>query len=217
MLAGRRSQRSSTKNKSKTICIGGAACALLIWRKPTWIGRKPTKWVIGTEPVGIGTRIIAAIRSFRGTGSSIAHSVGGFIHRLTWASRRFSSSATSTMILMTSVTTIGTTLATGTTIGTTFAIGGTLVIGSIMKLTTTNTWITASTTGLRIPATAASPVSTAVVAEDSMEAKASTADTAASTEEAALAPRTEWEAALAPRTEWEAAAFMVEAAVTAEH
>src|SRR6266404_818029 len=158
MLAGRRSQRSSTKNKSKTICIGGAACALLIWRKPTWIGRKSTKWVIGTEPVGIGTRIIAAIRSFRGTGSSIAHSVGGFIHRLTWASRRFSSSATSTMILMTYVTTIG----------------GTLVIGSIMKLTTTNTWITASTTGLRIPATAASPVSTAVVAEDSMEAKAPT-------------------------------------------
>src|SRR6266481_8964331 len=146
MLAGRRSQRSSTRNKSRTICIGGAACALLIWRKPTWIGRKSTKWVIGTEPVGIGTRIIAAIRSFRGTGSSIAHSVGGFIHRLTWASRRFSSSATSTMILMTSVTfAIGTTLATGTTIGTTFAIGDTLAIGSIMKLTTTNTSITAST------------------------------------------------------------------------
>src|SRR5260370_10288633 len=151
MLAGRRSQRSSTRNKSRTICIGGAACALLIWRKPTWIGRKSTRWVIGTEPVGIGTRIIAAIRSFRGRGSSIAHSVGGFIHRLTWASRRFSSSATSTMILMTSVTTIGTTLAAGTTIGTTFAIGGplvigsTLVIGSIMKLTTTNTWITPST------------------------------------------------------------------------
>jgi hypothetical protein len=40
-----------------------------------------------------------------------------------------------------------------------------------------------------------------------MEAEASRADTAASTEEAALAPR----------TEWEAEAFMVEAAVTAEH
>src|SRR5258708_22963837 len=191
MLAGRRSRRSSTRNKSRTICMGGAACALIIWRKGTWIGRKSTKWVVGTETVGIGTRIIAAIRSFRGTGSSIAHSVGGFIHRLTWASRRFSSSATSTMILMTSVTTIGTTLAAGTTIGTTFAIGGTLVIGSIMKLTTTNTWITASTTGLRIPATAASPVSTAAVAEESMEAEASTAGTAASTEEAALAPRAE--------------------------
>jgi len=40
-----------------------------------------------------------------------------------------------------------------------------------------------------------------------MEAKAPTEGIVASTEEAALAPR----------TEWEAEAFMVEAAVTAEH
>src|SRR5258708_30398437 len=152
MLAGRRSRRSSTKNKSRTICIGGAVCALLIWRKPTWIGRKCTKWVIGREVVGIGTCIIAVIRSFRGTESSIAHSVGVFILRSTWALRRFYSSATSTMILietfvMATGTTIGTALAIGGTvigstlaigamvIGSTLAIGGALVMGSIMKLT----------------------------------------------------------------------------------
>src|SRR6266481_601754 len=135
MLAGRRSQRSSTKNKSRTICIGGAACALLIWLKPTWIGRKSiNKWIIGTETVGIGIRITTAIRSSRATEYSTAHSVGVSIHRLRWALRRFSSSATSTIIL------IATSIA--------------LAIESVMKLTTTITSITASTTGLAIPNTA---------------------------------------------------------------
>src|SRR6266576_2702117 len=125
------------------ICISGAACALLIWRKPTSIGRKTTKWVIRTTPVGIGIRITALIRSFQEMESSTAHSVGVFIHRLTWASRPFSSSVTSTTILIeTSVlaigTTIGTTLPTGGTV-----IGSTLVMGSIMKLITTITSITA--------------------------------------------------------------------------
>src|SRR5260370_7736953 len=114
-----------TKNKSRTICIGGAACALLIWRKPTSTGRKTTKWVVGTEPVGIGTRIMALIRSFQGTESSTAHSVGVSIHRLTWALRRFSSSATmiliETFITFAIGTTIGTTPIGGTTVGPTLA------------------------------------------------------------------------------------------------
>jgi hypothetical protein len=86
-------------------------------------------------------------------------------------------------------------------IGATLAIGGTLVAGSIRKLTTTTTSITAPTTDLGIPSTAASPV---VVPGDSMEAKASTEDLVveAFMEEAALPARTEWEA------------FRVEAAVT---
>jgi hypothetical protein len=91
---------------------------------------------------------------------------------------------------------IGITMAIGGTV-----IGGTFATGGIMKVTTTTTSITASTAGLGIPPTAASPV---VV-------------TGASTVEAA---RTEWEAAAsmveAVRTEWEAAALMGEAAVTAK-
>src|SRR5260370_14552642 len=156
-----------TKNKSRTVCIGGAAGALLMWRKPTSTGRKTTKWVVGTEPVGIGTRIMALIRSFQGTESSTAHSVGVSIHRLTWALRRFSSSATMILIETFITFAIGTTIGTtaigstvtgGTVIGTTLAIGGTVVMGSIMKLTTTIASITAPITGLAIPATAASTV-----------------------------------------------------------
>jgi hypothetical protein len=146
------------------------------------------------------------IRSFQGMEYFIAHSVGVSIHRLTWASPRFSSSATMILIETFITFAIGTTVTGGTVIGSTLAIGGTVVMGSIMKLTTTITSITAPTTGLAIPATAASPVSTAVVSGDSMEAKDSTEDIVAkaSMEEAALVARTEWEAVMV-------------AAVTTEH
>jgi hypothetical protein len=87
------------------------------------------------------------IRSFQGTEFSTALSVGVFIHLLTWASRRFSSSATSTMILIETSVILA--------IGTTLQIGGT-VVGSI-KGTTTIRSITASITDLAIPPTAASP------------------------------------------------------------
>src|SRR5258706_12195255 len=130
MLARRWSQRSSTKNKSRTICIGGAACALRIWRKPTSIERKTTKWVV-TELVGIGIHIMALTRIFQETESSTAHSVGVSIHRLTWASRRFSSSATTiligTFVTVAIGTTVGSTVIEGTVIGSALAIGGTAI------------------------------------------------------------------------------------------
>jgi hypothetical protein len=79
------------------------------------------------------------------------------------------------------------TLAIGTT-----ATGSTFVAGNIRKLTTTITSITASTTDLGIPGTAASSVSTPVVLADSMAVKAPME-----------------EAALPARMEREAEAFMV--------
>src|SRR5258706_10319688 len=207
---GRSSRRNSIR-ASKAICIGGAACALLIWRKPTWIGRKTTNRAIGTEPVGIGTRIMALTPSFQGMESSTAHSVGVFIHRLTWALRRFSSSATATMLLIETFVTLtvgstvtGSALAIGgTVIGNTLPTGGMVVMVSIMKLTTTTTSIMASTTDLAIPTTSAfSPFSTPACSwrrastADSMKAKDSMEDILAkdSMEEAALSARQQWEA-----------------------
>src|ERR1700756_1326205 len=67
------------------ICTAGAACALPTWRKPMWIGRKPMKWAIGTEPVGIGIRTTAVTRSFPRMESSTAHLAGASIRRSTWA------------------------------------------------------------------------------------------------------------------------------------
>src|SRR5712675_3246694 len=176
MPAGRQSQKSSTK-KPKTICIAGAACALLTWRRPTWIAPKSIKWVIGTEPVGIVIRIIALIRSFRVMESSIARLVGVSFHRLTWASRRLFSSATSITILTTFVTfAMGTTLPTGDTL----AIGAGLVMqgtlpGTIMKATTTTMSTMASTLDPGVPFTADSPAVHKWPTGDSMEAKDSAA------------------------------------------
>src|SRR5260370_1798717 len=189
--------------KSGTICIAGAAFALLIWRKPTSIRRKTTKWVV-TAAVGIGIRIMALARSFEGKESFTAHSVGAFIRRMTWAWRRFSSSATTTMILIetfvtfamgttviastlptgaTMVAMAGTTLATEgtmvTTVGITLLTEATAVTRSITNLTTTITSITAPIAGLAIPSTAALTVLVQwrrAATWDSMEAKASTAD-----------------------------------------
>src|SRR6266853_1540836 len=186
MPAGRQSQKSSTK-KPKTICIAGAACALLTWRKPTWIAPRSTKWAIGTEPAGIGIRIMVLIRSFPGMESSIARLVGVSFHRLTWASRRLGSSATSTTILTTFVTfTMGTTLPAGDTLatGAGLVMQGTLP-RSIMKLTTTIMSTTASTLDPGILFIADSPAvhkwrtgdtreandSTALVEQDSMGAE----------------------------------------------
>src|SRR6267154_2464981 len=176
MPAGRQSQRSSTK-KPKTICIAGAACALLTWRRPTWIAPRSTKWAIGTEPVGIGIRIMALIRLFRGMESSIARLVGVSFHRLTWVSRRLCSSATSITILTTFVTfAMGITLPTGDTL----AIGAGLVMqgtlrGSIMKVTTTIMSTMASTVDPGIPFTADSPAAHKWHTGDFMEAKDSAA------------------------------------------
>ena len=147
------------------------------------------------ERVGIGTRIMTAIRLSREAEYFTVRSAGVFIHRLKWGLHRSCSSGTSTMILMISVTfAMGIILV----IGTTLAIEAVLVKGSIMRLTTTITSTTVSTTGLAIPATAASVVF--------MEPKAS-ADSKASVEGEALVAL----------TQWGAKAFMVEQAVTAEH
>src|SRR5712675_974570 len=159
------------------ICTAGAACALLTWRRPTWIAPRSIKWAIGTEPVWIGIRSMALIRSFRGMESSIARLVGVSFHRLTWASRRLFSSATSITILTIFVTfAMGTTLPTGVTL----AIGAGLVMqgtlpGSIMKVTTTTMSTMASTLDPGVPFTADSPAVHKWPMEDFMEAKDSEA------------------------------------------
>src|SRR5258708_9772885 len=129
------------------------------------------------EPAGVWVRIMVLIRSFRGMESSIARLVGVSFHRLTWASRRLGSSATSTTILTTFVTsTMGTTLPTGDTftIGTGLEVQGTLP-RSIMKLTTTIMSTTASTLDPGIRFTADPPAVHKWPTGDSMEAKDSTA------------------------------------------
>ncbi len=117
------------------------------------------------------------IRSFRGMESSIARLVGVSFHRLTWASRRLFSSATSITILTTFVTfAMGTTLPTGDTlaIGAGLVMQGTL-LGSIMKVITTTMSTMASTVDPGIPFTADSPAVHKWPTGDSMEAKDSTA------------------------------------------
>ena len=117
------------------------------------------------------------IRSFRGMESSIARLVGASFHRLTWASRRLFSSATSITILTTFVTfAMGTTLPTGDTL----AIGAGLVMQgtlpkSIMKVTTTTMSIMASTLDPGVPFTADPPAVHKWPTEDFMEAKDSAA------------------------------------------
>ena len=117
------------------------------------------------------------IRSFRGMESSIARLVGVSFHRLTWASRRLFSSATSITILTTFVTfAMGTTLPTGDTL----AIGAGLVMqgtlpGTIMKVTTTTMSTMASTVDPGIPFTADSPEVHKWHTGDFMEAKDSAA------------------------------------------
>src|SRR6267143_1060859 len=149
--AVRRKPRNSTKNMPRTISIAGAACGLRIRRKLTLIGLKPIRWAAGTATVGIGIRITAVTPTFRETESSTARSAGVSIRPSLLALLPLASLATSTMILMTFVTL----KVESTVTEVTLVIGGALVVGSIMKLTTTTTSITAPTTGLTIPATAA--------------------------------------------------------------
>src|SRR6267142_1200421 len=176
--AVRRKPRNSTKNKPRTISTAGAACDLRIPRKLTSIGPKTIRWAAGTAPVGIGIRITAVTPTFREMESSTARSAGVSIRPSSLSLLRLASLATSTMILMTFVTLKVESAVTGVTL----VIGeGTLVVGRIVRLTTTSTSVTAPTMGLTIPAAAAWATSVAkafavakapMVAEAFMVAKA---------------------------------------------
>src|SRR6267378_6111140 len=146
-----RTPRKPATHKDPLTSMPGAACGLRIRRKVTLIGLKPRRWAAGTAPVGIGIRITAVTPTFRETESSTARSAGVSIRPSLLALLPLASLATSTMILMTFVTL----KVESTVTEVTLVIGGALVVGSIMKLTTTTTSITAPTTGLTIPATAA--------------------------------------------------------------
>src|SRR5690349_8019871 len=153
------------------ICTAGAACALPTWRKPMWIGRKPMKWAIGTEPVGIGIRTTAVTRSFPRMESSTAHLAGASIRRSTWALLRSGGMDTITI----------TSVPTG-------IIGATV---DVMNRITTTTLIMASIMGPALMATAGSLAVVkslgSMVEKASMVGKASTEVVAFMVAEASMA------------------------------
>src|SRR6266436_5620281 len=99
-IADHRKPKNSTRNRSRTISTAGAACGHLILRKLTSIGRKATRWVAGTAPVGIGTHISAVTPSFRAMESSTARSAGVSIHRSSLVMLRLATMAATTIILV---------------------------------------------------------------------------------------------------------------------